>query len=139
MDLIGQLDIDPLGAWPVSNRACELGDIPDVVTVRGTVDGNILHLVAKSGQALIENNLSLANNAVVGDGLSPQGYLPNLYQGQTWTVCNYSLFHASTNPIDVVEARVEGHLPIVWDGESVKTWVVVYRVDAREPGWPSSP
>ena len=82
------------------------------------------------GRRVARERSALANNSLVGDGLSPQGYLPNLYQGQTWSVCNYSLFHPATNPIEIIEARVEQHEPIVWNGESVKAWVVVYRGDA---------
>ena len=130
MDMSGRLDIDPLGRVAGFASSMRLAGIKDAVTVRGTViDGNKLRLIAQSADVTRETDMSLANNSLVGDGLSPQGFLPNLYQGQTWTVCTYSLFHPTTNPTEIIEARVEKHEPIIWNGESVQTWVVVYRGD----------
>ncbi|HEX4143729.1 MAG TPA: hypothetical protein VHY91_09365 [Pirellulales bacterium] len=130
MDMSGWLDIDPLDRVVGFNSSMRLAGIKDAVTVNGIVSGNHLRLIAKSGDLSRETDLPLTADALVGDGLSPQGYLPDLYQGQTWSVCNYSLFQPASNPIAIIEARVEKHEPIVWDGASVKCWVVVYRGDA---------
>jgi hypothetical protein len=129
MDMCGWLDIDPLDRVVGFTSSMRLAGIKDAVTVNGTVAGNHLRMVAKSGDLSRETELPLSSDALVGDGLSPQGYLPDLYQGQTWSVCNYSLFHPASSPIEIIEARVEKHEPIVWDGASVKCWVVVYRGD----------
>jgi hypothetical protein len=83
--------------------------------------------VAKSGDVTQESTVPLSSDTLVGDGISPQGYLPDLHHGQTWTTCTYSLFHPAAQPLELIEARVEHHEPIIWNGSGVKTWVVVYR------------
>ncbi|HTU24609.1 MAG TPA: hypothetical protein VMF30_04385 [Pirellulales bacterium] len=130
MEMSGWLDIDPLDRIVGFTSSMRLAGIRDAVTVNGIVSGNHLKLTAKSGEIPLDAEVPLAADALVGDGISPQGYLPGLYQGQTWSVCTYSLFHPATNPIEIIQARVEQHEPIVWDGASVKCWVVQYFGDA---------
>jgi hypothetical protein len=129
MDMRGRIDIDPLDRVVGFDASMWLAGVKDAVTVKGTIDGNQLRLVANSGEVSQPTSLSLTSETLVGDGLSPQAYLPDLHEGQRWTVCTYSLFHPATNPIEIMEARVEKHQPIIWNGATVKAWVVVYETD----------
>jgi hypothetical protein len=125
MDMRNRLDIDPLGRVAGFDSVMRLADIPDTVRVYGTVEGDELKLHTPSGQ--LSSAINLARGAMVGDGISPQGYLPNLYMGQTWTVFAYSMFHPSSDPL--IQARVEQFESIFWDGKPVRAWLVVYRGD----------
>jgi hypothetical protein len=75
----------------------------------------------------VPDSFSLSGDALVGDGISPQGYLPGLYLDQSWTVCAYNLFHPASEGVEILAARVEQHETIIWNGKPTRTWLVVYR------------
>jgi hypothetical protein len=67
--------------------------------------------------------------ALAGDMLSPQACLPGLRQGQVWTVPSYSLLRPPTNPMEILQARVEGSEPISWNGRLEDAWLVVFHLN----------
>jgi hypothetical protein len=50
--------------------------------------------------------------------------------GQRWTTPVYSPFRPLNSPMEMLEATVERREPILWNGGSVSTLVVVYRADS---------
>jgi hypothetical protein len=72
---------------------------------------------------------------VLSDSLAPQSRLPNLREGQEWTVETYSPLLALSQagqqkvPTEILHARVEGLAPVVSNGRQVEAWVVVFRGD----------
>jgi hypothetical protein len=101
----------------------------DVLKVRGSLDGSELAVSVRSGDFTYETSLNLPQKALLSDALSPQTHLPGLREGQTWNVQIYSPFRPPNNPVEVLQATVEGSKTILWDGRLVETWLVVYRGD----------
>jgi hypothetical protein len=60
--------------------------------------------------------------------LSPQSDLPGLRPGQKWTVPSYNPL-CPRDPLEILQAQVEGREPIQWAGKRVDTWLVAYRND----------
>jgi hypothetical protein len=68
----------------------------------------------------------------MGDELSPQAKMPGLKIGQQWTVPVYSPLRFSDNrePVEILQAKVEGQEAVVVEDESIMTLAVVYRTDS---------
>jgi hypothetical protein len=66
---------------------------------------------------------------VLGDGLSPQPRLSGLRDGQTWTTEVFSPLQPPNDPVQIMQATVEGTEPMVWNGQAMDTRLVVYRTD----------
>ena len=129
MDVRSTLTIDPLGRLVRFDSTVQLDQFDDVIKLRGTVEGTALELVVRTGDFSYTTEAYLPANALVGDALSPQTQLPGLRKGQTWTVPTYSPLRPPNNPLEVLQATVEGLEPIIWDGHTEETWLVVYRAD----------
>jgi hypothetical protein len=145
VDANSNLDIDPLGR-PIGffSRAL-LGDesslpndsrltaqvVPGTVqvTIQGVVEGSQLKLKVRTGQLVYNTSAYLPPNALVSDALSPQGRLPDLKVGQSWTMPVYSPLRPPTSPVEVLKATVERREPILWRDEVVATYLVVFRSD----------
>jgi hypothetical protein len=122
--------IDPLGRLSEFESRVRLADIPDAIRVQGTVEDARLKLLVKSGDLGATLYQPLTPNSTMNDELSPQARLPNLRVGQTWTVPLYSPFRAPHSPLEILQAAVEREDPVIWNGETVPTRVVVYRSDS---------
>ncbi len=130
IDAVSSLEIDPLGKLSGFRSRLRVSDYPNVIQVRGTVDGSQLTMVVNQGEPMKHY---LPADAMLGDELSPQGRMPGLRLGQTWTVpvCSVLQPQPMQKPkIEILQARVEDHEAITWNGGSVQTLVVVYRADA---------
>jgi len=101
----------------------------DVVKVRGALDGTELMLSVHAGELNYQIETVLPQKALLSDALSPQAKLPGLREGQTWNVEIPSPFRPPNNPVEILQATVEGMKQMLWDGETVDTWLVVYRSD----------
>jgi hypothetical protein len=100
------------------------------VKVRGTIDGAKMSLWIRVGDIKpYETDVTVPRDAMLGDTLSPQSRLPGLREGQTWTVESYGPFRPPTSPKEILSATVESRLPLVWNGELVDAFLVVYRSD----------
>lgn len=133
MDVESTLSFDPLDRLERFESLLRLAPLQDPIVFRGTVEGTNLRLTVSGG--LIEDEEATAYlppKALVGDVLSPQTQLPGLRKGQTWTVPVYSPLRPFNAPLENLQATVERTTPITWDGQTVKTWLVVYH---RESGF----
>jgi len=89
-----------------------------------------------AGEARYETTRHLPTTAMIGDELSPQATLPDLYEGRRWTVPVYSPLRPGQSPLEILHAEVTGEETIFWEDSLVRTHVVSYREDPssnREP------
>jgi len=128
MDAESVVIIDPLGRLSQFESAVWLEPLADPVRLRGTVEGSELNVeIRAGGQSIYSDVFQLPSGALLGDALSPQTQLPGLRQGQEWTVPMYSPIPPYQGPMEILTATVEGKERLAWGGESVDTWMVVYR------------
>ncbi|HQU45517.1 MAG TPA: hypothetical protein PK867_22070 [Pirellulales bacterium] len=145
VDAQSSLEIDPLGR-PIGfySRALlgDEGSLPDdsrldsqivpgtvQVTIQGVVDGTQLKLKVRTGQLVYNTTAYLPPNALMSDALSPQGRLPDLKVGQSWTMPVYSPLRSPTAPMEMLSAKVERRELILWREQMVDALVVVFRSD----------
>ena len=117
----------------------DLAETPSFLTVNGrVVDEQKLEVLlefadnwtgARDGTQALRHELDLPPNALVGDAFTPKMELKNLQVGQSWTIPVYRAFPPNS-PVQIVEAKVERHDIIFWEGNDVETMLVVYRTDA---------
>jgi hypothetical protein len=145
VDAQSNLEIDPLGRPIGFHSRALLGDrnsLPDdrqhdttvvpgavQVTMQGVVEGSQLKLKVRTGQLVYNTTAYLPPNALISDALSPQGRLPDLRVGQSWTMPVYSPLRPPTTPVEVLKATVERREPILWREQVVGTYVIVFRND----------
>ncbi len=130
IDKRSRVTIDPLGRLVGFESRMRVADIPDAIKVEGQVDGTSLKLSVQSGEIPYKLERYLPQDSLVVDELSPQGRMPGLRVGQTWTVPLYSPFHPPNSPMDILQATVEPEERITWDGERVSCRVIIYRNDS---------
>lgn len=102
----------------------------DAIEIRGAIEGAMLSVAVRAGSFTYETEMRMPPQAMLSDALSPQSTLPGLQQGQTWTVKLYSPLRPPTSPVEILQARVEGLEPMLWNGRPVDTWLVTYRADS---------
>ncbi len=130
MNVVSHLSFDRKGRLTDFRSSLRLeGDI-DAIDVQGTVEGGYLALsMGYAGVKTYETDMLLPRDIVLGDGLSPQPRLSGLREGQTWIAEVFSPLRPPNDPVEILHARVEGTEPLVWNDETIKTWLVVYRDD----------
>ncbi|HVA45545.1 MAG TPA: hypothetical protein VNH11_04090 [Pirellulales bacterium] len=145
VDAQSSLEIDPLGR-PIGfySRALlgDEGSLPDdsrldsqivpgtvQVTIQGVIDGTQLKLKVRTGQLVYNTTAYLPPKALVSDALSPQGRLPDLKVGQSWTMPVYSPLRPPTAPMEMLSAKVERRELMLWREQMVDAFVVVFRSD----------
>ena len=99
------------------------------VAMSGKIEGNTMNVTLRSGELEYHTKIDIPADALMGDILSPQTYLPGLRIGQTWTVPIYSPFRAPTEPLEILHATVERKDPIFWHERIVPALLAVYRGD----------
>ncbi|OHB86416.1 MAG: hypothetical protein A2V98_08475 [Planctomycetes bacterium RBG_16_64_12] len=124
-----KLTFDPLQRPSEFESSVGFQGMDDVIKVRGTLDGAQLKLSVHAGDITYDRELDLPREALLNDALSPQSKLPGLTRGQTWKVEIYSPLRPPHNPMEVLQATVEGTEPVVWGRRVVDAWLVVYRAD----------
>jgi len=131
MEVRSEVMFDPLSrlSWFSSN--IRFPPFLDGIRVRGKADEGRLHLTVSYGEFSQQVDFPLPRHSLFGETSSPQPKLPGLREGQKWTVQVYSPFANPSQPVEILEARVEKMELIAWNGKTYPTWVVVYR---SEPG-----
>jgi hypothetical protein len=135
------LDFDPLGRLsgfdirvllPRYGGAAAGASNPPL-HMRGTIDGASLSLRTRRGENAPweQQDLPIHRAAMLRDALSPQNRLPDLHEGQTWTMETYSPIPmiSGGDPKEVLHAAVEESERIVWQDRLMEAWMVVYRSD----------
>jgi hypothetical protein len=72
----------------------------------------------------------LPGDALVSDELSPQARLTGLHLGQEWTVPVFSPLRDPRSPVEILQARVDSRDLLMWEGEAISVFQVVYRPDS---------
>ena len=124
-----EFTFDPLGRLSQFVSSVGFPGMDHLAKVRGILDGTELQLSLRTGDFSTDSKVVLPQKALLTDALSPQAKLPGLREGQTWNVRIYSPFRRPDNPTEVLQATVEGIKPMLWEGRTVDTWLVVYRSD----------
>ncbi len=134
------MDFDPLGRLSRFDTSISLPGNGDTtvsqantaVHMMGTIDGPKLALwIRIGGGKPSESSVSVPRNVMIRDAFSPQSRLPDLHEGQTWTVETYSPLQMPGNddPKEMLYAKVEGSALLNVGDQPVDTWVVVFRSD----------
>lgn len=133
-DVASEVVFDPLGRPSRFESALRFQSLPDIIKVRGVIDGMKLSLTVRTGDFAYQRELTITPKAMLGDAMSPQTHLPGLRQGQTWTVELYSPLHPPTEPLEVLRVTVESMESIAYGGKRTDAWLVVYRSDPGASG-----
>jgi hypothetical protein len=130
MDARSVLTIDTLGRLAKFDSEVRLAPLKEAICVRGSVEGRILQLTVRTGGSTFSSEACLPSDSLLCDALSPQSQLPGLRLEQQWTVPVYSPLRPAKNPLEIVQAKVEGTEPVFWNGVMEDCWLVVYRNDS---------
>lgn len=120
----------PEGNLKGFDSAVKFDPVENAVEVRGVVEGSMLSLGVRAGNFNYETEMRMPPQAMLSDALSPEVSLPDLHRDQTWTVKTYSPLRPPTNPIEIMQARVEGMEPLSWGNGLVDVWLVTYSPDS---------
>jgi hypothetical protein len=112
-----------------SGKRSALAGLNLTLSMRGQVVADQMEIKVKFGDIERQTEIYLPADALIGDVLSPQNYLPELRVGQTWTVPIYSPFRDPGEPMEVLHATVERKELTRWHDSLVHTLVVAYRGD----------
>lgn len=129
MDTESVLVIDPLDRLSRFRSAVRFDALRDAIVVDGTVEGAEMAVSFRSGEVTYNTNVPVPAKALMADSFSPQTSLPGLRAGQTWTVPTYSPLRPPNDPVEILQATVEGTELVTWNDRSAPTWLVVYRSD----------
>ncbi len=102
------------------------------ISMHGVVKGAKLKLTVRSFDVELKTQIPLDTDALLSDALSPTTRLPNLYEGQTWTVNVLSPLKYPNNPHEILLAKVEGLRHIHHDGRATPAWLVTYHDNPGE-------
>jgi hypothetical protein len=129
LDARSSLLIDPLGKLVRFDSTLVTNAFPDPIRLQGVVDGSQMQVAIDFKDFSKKTDFYLPRNAIMGDALSPQSELPNLCEGQTWTVPSFSPFRSTSNPMEIRIAKVEGREMMRLNDKIIDAWLVVYRND----------
>jgi hypothetical protein len=130
MDILSDVTIDSLGHLSSFMSKLHMEGMSTPLRVSGKVQGSVLKIKVESGGNVIPWDTYLPADALVTDELSPQSQLRGLRMGQEWTVPVYSTMRPPNHPIDILQAKVESHELMMWEGQAVGANIVVYRADS---------
>jgi hypothetical protein len=132
MDANSRIEIDPLGRLSAFRSTMWAQNHPEAIIITGKVQGTMLKGSVRTGRIQQPFERYLPPDALMGDELSPQAHMPGLNVGQQWTVPVYSPLRSSgsNNPIEILQAKVEGHEMVTMGDETIKTLAVEYRSDS---------
>jgi hypothetical protein len=126
LDARSRIEIDPLGQLSSIQTSVQLSEIPHAILLAGRVEDSKLKLRVQAGGLPYQMEQAIPPDALVTDEFSPYSTMPQLRQGQTWTMPTFSPFRPSS-PVEILEARVERAEIIDWNQRPVETWLVVFR------------
>jgi hypothetical protein len=130
---------DPLQRMSQFESSVGLPGTDSIFKIRGTIDGQDLHLIIRTGDFSYESDVKLPETALLNDSLSPQTKLPGLREGQSWSIRSYSPLRPRTDPFEILRATVESRAATLWGGRTVDAWLVVYRRDSGSGSGSQSP
>jgi len=130
MDLGSSVWLDVNGGLENFESSIRMAETSEVIRVEGKLDGHDLDLVVRSGDVTYPTRMYLPAAAFLTDEFSPPSELRGLRRGQTWTMPVFSPLRPPNNPLEILQATVERDEILVWNGQAVSTWVVVYRNDS---------
>jgi hypothetical protein len=130
MDAYSRMEIDPLNRLSGFRSSIRVSDIPGEIVMQGAVEGSQLKLRVDAGEMSYNTERYMPRDALIGDELSPQARLPGLHAGQSWTVPVYNPLRPPDSPLEILQAKVEGHEALNFNGTNVDTLLVVYRADS---------
>lgn len=125
-----RLIIDKLGYLSEFKSTLRVAGFSDSISIHGTVSGTVLKIRVTSGELEYPFDTYLPSDSLVSDELSPQLFLTGLRVGQQWTVPVFSPLRPPTNPVDVLQARVDRRDLLMWEGQTVPVNIVEYRSDS---------
>ena len=96
------------------------------ISMHGVASGSKLDLTIRSFDINLKAQVPLDADVLLHDALSPTACLPNLYEGQTWTVSVLTPLKYPNSPHEILLAKVEGLRRIRHDGRTVAVWLVTY-------------
>jgi len=129
MDAQSVLHLDSLGRLTRFESTVSVGDLDELVCLKGELVGSQVLLSVRSGEFVYRSEVYLPGGTLVGDALQPQTRLPGLRRGQVWTVPVFSPLRPPNNPLEILHAEVEGVELLPWEGRMERVWLVVYRSD----------
>jgi hypothetical protein len=135
MDVLSTLAIDPLGHLEGFRSSLSAPGMRDTIRIVGKVHATVLKIDVHSGDFNYPFETYLPSDALVSDELSPQSRMLGLHLGQEWTVPVFSALRPPNNPVDVLQAKVESHDLLMWEGAAVPVFEVVYRPDSGSALW----
>ena len=97
------------------------------ICLQGVVVNGKLKLSVRSLDIFFKTQISIGDDAILCDALSPTARLPGLYQGQEWTTDTLSPLKYPNRPHTILYAKVEGLEQVKWNGRQTGAWLVVYR------------
>lgn len=124
-----RVEIDSLGRLVAIESKVDGGLLVEPVQLLGNVEDGKLRIVIRSGDFSYRTEMYVPPERVVGDTLAPQGRLPGLRLGQTWTEPVYNAFMPPTQPMEMLQATVEREDFLLWNGKIEPTLLVVYRAE----------
>ncbi len=96
------------------------------ISMHGVAKGDKLEITVRSFDVDLKAQVPLDTNAFLRDAISPTTRLPNLYEGQTWTVTVLTPLKYPNSPHEILQARVEGLHHISHHGSHTTAWLVTY-------------
>lgn len=130
MDLGSSVWLDAKGELERFESSIRLAQTSEVIRVEGRLEGHDLDLVVRSGDVTYPTRMYLPAAAFLSDEFSPPSELRGLTRGQTWTMPVFSPLRPPNSPLEILQATVERDEIMVWNGQAMSTWVVVYRSDS---------
>jgi hypothetical protein len=130
-----QMDFDHYGVLDRFETRIDLAGLDDLLRLEGRVAGETLDLSARvqsetnEMHSVYHKQITLPPDALLADSFSPRPQLKHLRLGQSWTFQSYRPF-APTNPLELIQASVEGEELIDWNGQLCRAKVVEYRRDS---------
>jgi len=112
-----------------------------LVKIEGNVEGDKLKLNVRVGNYDNPNIELPMPDSKIRDSFAPEMELHGLHLGQSWTIVSYSPLALPSHPMDMIQgrpptevlfARVEEQVRMMWNGQLEPMWVVVYRTDTSE-------
>lgn len=128
-DARGRLSIDAAGELRAFTSIVNLPGTVEQVVLNGTVDDGQMHVTIRAGEMRHDTSRSFPQHIMIGDELSPQATLPDLYEGRRWTVPVYSPLRPRHTPIEILHAVVGAEESVFWNDSLVRTHVVSYHED----------
>lgn len=129
MDAQSTLLLDAQGRLKSFDSIVHLEPLGEVIRLEGAIEGPQLSLSVRAGGSWERKDLYFPTDGLLGDEMSPQMCLPNLHAGRTWKVPAINPLRPN-NPVELLEAKVEGLEPLAWNGQTEDVWLVVYRAEA---------